>query len=58
MAPGREAEPTSRAAHHESAQTMKRPDTPFPRHWRYYMALKIAIIAAAAALALKYFGVW
>ena len=37
---------------------MTRPDTPFPRHWLYYIALKVVIIAAAAALAFKYFGVW
>ena len=37
---------------------MKRLDTPFPRHWLYYMALKFVILAAAVALALKYFGVW
>jgi hypothetical protein len=37
---------------------MKRPDTPFPRHWRYYIVLKYAILAAAVVLALKYFGVW
>jgi hypothetical protein len=37
---------------------MKRPDTPFPRHWLYYIALKLAILALAMALALKYFGVW
>jgi hypothetical protein len=37
---------------------MKRPETPFPRHWFYYIALKVVIIAAAAALALKFFGVW
>lgn len=30
---------------------MKRPDTPFPRHWLYYIALKIAVIAAALLLA-------
>ena len=35
---------------------MKRPDTPFPRHWLYYIALKFIIIAAA--LALKLFGYW
>ena len=34
---------------------MKRPDTPFPRHWLYYIVLKIAIIAAAAALAFLYY---
>ena len=37
---------------------MKRPDTPFPRHWRYYIVLKYVVLAAAVALALKYFGVW
>ena len=37
---------------------MKRVDTPFPRHWRYYLALKLVVIAAAVALALKWFGVW
>jgi hypothetical protein len=37
---------------------MKRPDTPFPRHWRYYIVLKLLILVGAVALALKYFGVW
>lgn len=37
---------------------MKRVDTPFPRHWIYYVALKFIIIAAAVALALKWYGVW
>ncbi|MEN3385502.1 MAG: hypothetical protein V7608_5546 [Hyphomicrobiales bacterium] len=37
---------------------MERPDTPFPRHWLYYVILKIALIAAAVAVALKYFGFW
>ena len=37
---------------------MKPPETPFPRHWRYYLVLKIVIIAAAVAIALKLFGVW
>jgi len=32
---------------------MKRPETPFPRHWRYYIVLKYVVLAAAAAL-----GVW
>lgn len=35
---------------------MKRPDTPFPRHWLYYIALKLIIIAAAVLLALYVFG--
>lgn len=32
---------------------MKRPDTPFPRHWLYYIALKWILIALAVALALS-----
>jgi hypothetical protein len=37
---------------------MKRPDTPFPKHWRYYIVLKWAVIVLAVAIALKLFGVW
>jgi hypothetical protein len=37
---------------------MKRPDTPFPKHWRYYIVLKWTVIALAVAIALKLFGVW
>jgi hypothetical protein len=37
---------------------MSRPDTPFPRHWRYYIVIKRAVIAAAVVLALKLFGVF
>ncbi len=37
---------------------MKEPETPFPRHWRYYIALKVIVIAVAVVLALKYFGYW
>jgi hypothetical protein len=37
---------------------MKRPDTPFPRHWLYYIAIKLVIIAAAIAFVLKYYGYW
>jgi hypothetical protein len=35
---------------------MNRPDTPFPRHWLYYIALKLAVLALAVVLALKYYG--
>ena len=35
---------------------MSKPDTPFPRHWRYYLVLKWAVIAAAVILVLKLFG--
>lgn len=37
---------------------MKRPDTPFPRHWLYYIVLKILLLAAAVAIALKLYGMW
>jgi hypothetical protein len=37
---------------------MKRPDTPFPRHWLYYIAIKVVVIVVAVALGLKYFGYW
>jgi hypothetical protein len=37
---------------------MSKPDTPFPRHWRYYIVLKWAVIAAAIVLALKLLGVF
>jgi hypothetical protein len=36
---------------------MTKPDTPFPRHWLYYLILKFAVLAAAILLALYYFGV-
>jgi hypothetical protein len=31
---------------------MKRNDTPFARHWLYYLILKYAVIAAAVAMSL------
>jgi hypothetical protein len=37
---------------------MSRPDTPFPGHWRYYIVIKWAVIAAAVVLALTLFGVF
>jgi hypothetical protein len=37
---------------------MTRPDTPFPKHWRYYIVIKWAVIAAAVVLVLKLFGVF
>ncbi|HEY0440351.1 MAG TPA: hypothetical protein VGD36_09765 [Xanthobacteraceae bacterium] len=33
------------------------PDTPFPRHRRYYIILKIAVVVLGAAIALRLFGV-
>ena len=37
---------------------MDKPDTPFPRHWLYYIVLKLALLAVAIAIATKYFGLW
>jgi hypothetical protein len=37
---------------------MKRPDTPFPRHWLYYIALKVLLLVAAVAVVLKLYGMW
>jgi hypothetical protein len=37
---------------------MDKPETPFPRHWLYYIVLKIVLIAIAVALVLKYYGFW
>ena len=37
---------------------MTKPDTPFPKHWRYYIAIKWLLIVAAIALALKLINVW
>jgi len=31
---------------------MTKPDTPFPKHWLYYIVLKYAVIALAAVIAL------
>jgi hypothetical protein len=33
-------------------KAMTKPETPFPRHWLYYIALKYAVIAAALLVAL------
>jgi hypothetical protein len=38
------------AAWRQGGRVMKRPDTPFPRHWLYYLILKYAVIAAAVAI--------
>ena len=37
---------------------MSRPETPFPKHWRYYIALKWIVIAVGVLLALRLLGVW
>jgi hypothetical protein len=32
-------------------EAMKRPDTPFPRHWLYYIVLKFVLLAIALGIA-------
>ena len=32
---------------------MDDPETPFPKHWRYYIFIKWAVIIAALLLAMK-----
>jgi hypothetical protein len=31
---------------------MTKPDTPFPRHWLYYIVLKYGVLVAAVVIAL------
>jgi hypothetical protein len=35
---------------------MSRPNTPFPNHWHYHIAIKSAVIGAAVVLVLKLLG--
>jgi hypothetical protein len=37
---------------------MKRPETPFPRHWLFYIVIKLLVIAGGTAFVLKYIGWW
>ena len=37
---------------------MNQLDTPFPRRWLYYIALKILVLVGAGALVLKLYGMW
>jgi len=39
-------------------RAVSRPETPFPRHWRYYIVLKWTVITAAVVIALKLFEAW
>ncbi len=36
---------------------MKPPETPFPRHWAYYIAVKIVLLIIAVGVALYVFKV-
>jgi hypothetical protein len=35
---------------------MKRPETPFPKHWIYYIFLKIVVLIAVVLIALQLQG--
>jgi len=37
---------------------MDKPETPFPKHWRYYIFIKWGVIVAAVLLVLRLFGVF
>lgn len=37
---------------------MSRPDTPFPKHWLYYIALKVVLLAVAIGIVLKLYGLF
>jgi hypothetical protein len=38
---------------------MKPPETPFPRHWLYYLVLKLLVLAAALVVAtVAYLHFW
>jgi hypothetical protein len=35
-----------------------RPETPFPRHWLYYLALKTVVLAIAVLVGSRLAGLW
>ena len=37
---------------------MTKPDTPFPKHWLYYIVLKYAVIVAAVLIAFYIVSQW
>lgn len=39
-------------------EPVRKRDLPFPRHWLGYIAIKIAVVAAAVFIALSYWDVW
>jgi hypothetical protein len=39
-------------------RAMQRPEVPFPKHWLYYIAIKLLVLAGAVALALRLYEVW
>jgi hypothetical protein len=40
------------AAYRQRGRAMKRTDSPFQRHWLYYVTLKYAVIAIAVVISL------
>ena len=43
---------------HNLEVVMERPEVPFPKHWLYYIAIKLLVLAGGVALALRLYGVW
>lgn len=37
---------------------MEKPEVPFPKHWLYYIAIKLLVLAGAVALAFRLYDVW
>jgi hypothetical protein len=37
---------------------MDKPETPFPKHWRYYIFLKWVVIGIAVGVTLKLLSLW
>ena len=42
----------AKATRRQTGGFMTKPDTPFPRHWLYYIVLKYGVLAAAVVIAL------
>jgi hypothetical protein len=40
----------------KEGRLMEKPETPFPRHWLYYLFIKIVVIVLAVAAVLYYLG--
>ena len=48
----------NRCRPHDLEAVMERPEVPFPKHWLYYIAIKLLVLAGAVALALRLYEVW
>jgi hypothetical protein len=42
-----------RAMHPGNLFPLPRPETPFPRHWMYYIGLKLIVLALASAVVIS-----